>query len=146
MLKLYRRKLPHWRLEGSTYFVTWRVARDRSNLEPAERELVARTLRRFDNQRYELLAYVVMNDHVHVVVTPRPGTSLEALVCSWKSYTAHQLPRGPSGRVWQSEYMDRIIRNDAELDQKIEYVLANPFQRWPSLSFYPWVWSRWSED
>ena len=45
-----------------------------------------------------------------------------------------------------NEHVDRIVRNDAELDQKIEYALANPFQRWPSLSFYPWVWSRWSED
>jgi hypothetical protein len=37
------------------------------------------------------------------------------------------------------------IRNDMELRQKIEYVLANPFERWPFLTLYPWVWARGAE-
>lgn len=141
-LRVYRRKLPHWRLKGATYLVTWRLDRERPDLNFAERDLIALTLERFDDERYGLLSYVVMNDHIHVVVTPRSRFSLEALVQSWKSYTAHRLRPGVAGRVWQSEYLDRIIRSDVELRQKIEYVLGNPFERWPFLTFYPWVWAR----
>ena len=60
---------------------------------------------------------------------------------AWKSITAHKLRKGAAGRVWQAEYLDRIVRDDAELEQKTEYVIGNPFARWPSLTFYPWVWA-----
>ena len=83
---------------------------------------------------------MVMNDHVHVIVIPREHQALESIVQSWKSFTAHRLAPGASGRVWQSEYLDRLIRSDSELRQKIEYVLDNPFRRWPLLSGYRWAW------
>ena len=55
-----------------------------------------------------------MNDHVHVVVKPAADYNLTAIVQSWKSYTTNRLQRahGRSGRVWQREYFDRIIRDD----------------------------------
>jgi REP element-mobilizing transposase RayT len=122
--------------------VTWRVDRDRPELEAAERDEVVRVLRHFSGQRYDLIAYVVMNNHVHVIVTPRPGIELERLVHSWKSFSAHHLAlRSRRGRVWQSEYFDRVIRNDDELREKVEYVLSNPYRRWPELHGYPWVWA-----
>lgn len=42
--------------------------------------------------------------------------------------------------MWQSEYMDRIIRNNADLLEKISYVIGNPSRRWPSVGDYQWVW------
>jgi REP-associated tyrosine transposase len=146
MLKVYRRNLPHWRLEDATYFVTWRLDRTRRDLAPWERDLVVNALRYFDGTRYQLLAYVVMNDHVHSVIAPGDGMGLERIVQAWKSYTAHRLPSGETGRVWQSEYQDRIVRSEAELRQKIEYVLSNPFSRWPMLTVYPWAWARGIEE
>src|SRR6185503_6360625 len=79
-LRVYRRKLPHWRIDGSTYFVTWRVDRDQSDLTASERTCVAKTIRHFDLVRYELLVWVVMNDHVHVVLTPFAKHPLESIV------------------------------------------------------------------
>jgi hypothetical protein len=52
MDQLYRRKLPHWRTEGATYFVTWRLASEQSRLAPPERDLVAAAVSAFDGQRY----------------------------------------------------------------------------------------------
>jgi putative transposase len=69
-LTIYRGKLPHWRMDGSIYFVTWRLDGSQSPLEPNERTLVAHAIKHFAGERYELLAYVVMDDHVHVVVLP----------------------------------------------------------------------------
>ena len=66
-LTVYRLHLPHWRLDVSIYFVTWRVAPDQYDLESDEREVVCSALRHFEGQRYELSGFVVMNDHVHVL-------------------------------------------------------------------------------
>ena len=92
MHELYRRKLPHWRTEGATYFVTWRLALEQSRLAPPERDLVAAAVRAFDGQRYRLAAWVAMDDHVHVLLTPlgtwrlrafsTPGSRLLQIRCS----------------------------------------------------------------
>ncbi len=139
-LYVYRRNLPHWRLTGATYFVTWRLAATQRELASQERELVTNALRHFDRQRYDLVAYVVMNDHVHVLVTPLEPWTLQQLVHGWKSFSTHQL-RQICGRshVWQSEYFDRVVRDDTELLEKACYILQNPWKRWPELSEYRWV-------
>lgn len=120
-LRIYRRRLPHWRLEGSTYFVTWCLHRTQSSLRAVEREMVQRVLRHFEGMRFDLRAFVVMDDHVHVVVTPMDPFQLECLVHSWKSYSAWRLQRemGRKGAVWQDEYHDRID-DAAELDEAEE--------------------------
>src|SRR6202521_5450697 len=89
----YRRNLPHWREDDVIYFVTWRLAHAQAELAPDERDLVAGAIKHFDRRRYELVAYVVMNDHVHVLVRLMAGHSLEDVVRSWKSYCANRLMR-----------------------------------------------------
>lgn len=71
-LTAYRRKLPHLRMQGSVYFVTWRLAKTQPALHPEEKTSVVAAIRHFDGLRYELIAYVVMDDHVHVLVLPFP--------------------------------------------------------------------------
>ncbi len=61
---------------------------------PGERDLVVAAIRNFDTQRYRLAAYVVMNDHVHVMVKPLDDHRLTAIVQSWKSYTSNRMQRG----------------------------------------------------
>lgn len=137
----YRRRLPHWRMEGATYFITWRLDEKQSKLTPDERSLVQAALRHFDGERYELLAYVVMDDHVHALINPLGGHRLQDIVHSWKSFTARVLQRtsGRQGRVWQDEYFDRIVRDEAEYIEKATYILNNPWKRWPGIADYPWV-------
>ncbi len=139
---IHRRRLPHWRMVGATYFVTWRLHEKQSELTPDERETVASALKHFDGDRYDLFAYVVMPDHVHVLVRPLDKYPLQDLVHSWKSYTAYRLQRDfkKFDRIWQDEYMDRIIRDDKELYEKAQYILNNPLKRWPDLTKYPWAW------
>ena len=141
---IYRRRLPHWRLPGATYFVTWRLAEGQRPLMPEERTVVADAFHFFDQQRYELSAYVVMDDHVHVIVTPLAHARLQDIYHSWKSYTARHFQRGSGrrGRVWQQEPFDRIVRDEAELSEKIQYILNNPLKRWPDITDYPWVWAK----
>ncbi|HEV3114483.1 MAG TPA: transposase [Candidatus Binataceae bacterium] len=139
---VYRRRLPQWRAGDAVYFVTWRLAQRQSNLSANERDLLVTALRQFDLQRYQLIGYVVMNDHVHVVVEPATNHDLTTIVQSWKSYTANRMRRiyGRTGRFWQREYFDRVIRDDEELHDRLAYILGNPGKRWPDIDVYSWVW------
>jgi putative transposase len=140
----YRRHLPHWRARGYLYFVTWRVHRSQQDLIPAEKNTIVSSLKHFDGKRYELVGYVVMNDHVHVLVWPEENERLEDIIHSWKSYTAHELQRnfGRRDGIWQDESFDRIVRNEQELREKMQYVMENPLKRWPDEEHYPWVWCK----
>ena len=141
-LEVYWRRLPHWRLSGSVYFVTWRLHPSQPNLNPEEQEAVTTTLKHFDGERYELLAYVVMHNHVHVLITLKDNYRLQDIVYSWKSYTAYVLQRKfhRLNRIWQDEYFDRIVRDEAEFLEKAQYILNNPVKTWPDIQEYEWVW------
>jgi putative DNA methylase len=84
-----------------------------------------------------------MNDHVHVVAEPNSGYRLTTIIHSWKSYTARYLQagNGRKGSIWQDEYFDRIIRDEAELVAKLEYIRTNPEKRWPGVGVYAWMWT-----
>src|SRR5581483_9153639 len=129
--QLYRRHLPHWRLDHATYFVTWRLAKGQPELDSTERALVTSAIKKFDRQRYELSAYVVMDDHIHVLLSPIEPHELKDILHTWKSYTARQmqLDHKRSGAIWQNEYFDRIIRDEREFTQKSDYIMGNPQKR-----------------
>ena len=91
-------------------------------------ELVQNALLHFDGTRYDLLAWCVMPNHVHLVVRPRPEHTLELILHSWKSFTSRQIGKlvGKTGTLWQAEYYDHLIRDEDDLSHAIEYVLNNP--------------------
>jgi putative transposase len=140
-LSIYRRKLPHWRKAESVYFVTWRLHHSQIELTPDELQLLTAALNHFDGKRYELLAYVVMHNHIHVIVESNNEHQLQAIVHSWKSFSANRLQReyGRKGNIWQDEYFDRIVRNEEEFLQKVQYILNNPWKTWPEIKEYQWV-------
>jgi len=97
-------------------------------------DLVADALKFFDRERYELHAWCVMPNHVHVVVYLEHGADLENVLHSWKSYTAHEIGRG---HIWMKEYFDRVIRSPRDYADTCTYVKANPAKA--GLSQWPWV-------
>jgi len=127
--------------QGRAFFVTWRLRGTHGTLSPPERDLVCEVLKHGAGDRYHLKAYVVMDDHVHVIVVPTI-IPLPRLVHSWKSFTAHQMQRlhRRVGQIWLEGALQQPLVTDEELRQKIEYVVANPWKRWPFLKRYPWVW------
>ena len=139
---IYRRNLPHWRLTGATYFVTWRLHRGQRALSANERSTVVEALRFFEKDRYDLFAYAVMDDHVHVLVHPRDEHQLHHILHSWKSFAASRLQResGRRGVVWQDESWDRIVRDEREFWNEVRHISNNPRKRWERIEDYPWVW------
>lgn len=105
---------------------------------PEIADLVQNALRHFNGQRYTLLAWCVMPNHVHVVFKPSDGHDLDKILHSWKSFTAHQAVKRmkvPSP-FWQPEYYDHLIRDEEDLLRAIEYTLNNP----ATAGLRSWLW------
>jgi len=100
---------------------------------------VADALCSFDGERYELFAWCVMPNHVHVVFRPQEDHQLEEIVHSWKSFTAHRANKllGRTGTFWRREYYDHLIRDGQDLARVVNYVAENP--RRAGLDNWPWV-------
>ena len=83
-----------------------------------------------------------MDDHVHVVVEPFDGHRLTAILQGWNSFTAHRLKSlsRQIGSIWQDESFDRIIRDQRELVEKLQYIQSNPQKRWTHIGHYRWLW------
>jgi|GEM_PF-9953 len=91
-----------------------------------------------DGARYDLVAYAVMPNHVHVLVSLKPETTLEAVIRSWKGVSARAInqAQGKTGTVWQANYWDRLIRNRRHYEYVRDYILNNPAHaRLPSGTF-----------
>ena len=100
-----------------------------------------RCSKHFDGNRYELFAYVVMHNHVHVLVEPKENTHYKTLSTRGNltlqiAYSAHSADKD---RIWQDEYFDRIVRDEEEFLQKAQYILNNPWKTWPEIKEYQWV-------
>jgi 1-hydroxy-2-methyl-2-(E)-butenyl 4-diphosphate synthase len=184
--------LPHWRIPGATYAVTFRVkdslpasvikdyeqkksilleqitqekqragsrdARDslrklhaeiqtltETIIEPALHAadgpqpladpeiagMMLQALKHFDGERYDLLAWSVMSNHVHALITPHEGQELEKILQAMKTHTAKEANRmlGKTGTFWQEEYYDHIVRDGEELKHQVAYILRNPEKR-----------------
>ena len=107
--------------------------------KPEVASLVQAALQHFDGQRYDLIAWCIMPNHVHVIVRPFEGHELADILHSWKSFTAKQAnkPLDTSGSFWQEEYYDHLIRDEEDLSRNLSYVLQNPEKA--GLKNWPWM-------
>ena len=124
--KITKRRLPHWSREGAAYFISFRLKQGKLSSE--EIKLVLDHLQAGDPEFYELLAAVVMPDHVHFLALPNPGVELSRMMKGIKGVTARKInqARGSRGSLWQDESFDRILRDQEEFEEKLEYIFTNP--------------------
>ncbi len=111
--------------------------------DPRVAQLVADALRHFDGDRYTLHAWCVMPNHVHAVVRPSGAYSLDVILHSWKSFTAHEGNRllGRDGEFWQPESYDHWIRDEADLTHCCRYTEDNPVKANLCAKTPEWPWS-----
>jgi len=90
--------------------------------------IVGDALRHFDIERYWLDAFVVMPNHVHVLVQPKSGHSLSEILHSWKSFSAHAINKALNrkGDFWMEESHDRVVRDTESLGAYRDYIAQNP--------------------
>lgn len=116
-------------------------------------EVMQQTLLIADGERYRLLVWCVMPNHVHVLIEPL--ISLSLIVQSWKSFTAkwaisHNVELGlglpkPVGstknQFWMREYWDRYIRDEKHFHAVVDYIHNNPVKAGLCQEASAWPWS-----
>ena len=128
-LTITKRNLPHWFINNSVYFITFRTKK--ITLSEEERCSVLRHIVEGNNKYYTLFVAVVMPDHCHLIVKPDKNYSLSRILKGIKGVTARNINkiRCKKGSLWLDESFDRIIRNEEELKEKMEYILFNPVKK-----------------
>lgn len=162
----YRRELPHYQPKGAVFFVTFRlydsyaksllrkyepsddlihrIATGPTYLKKQEiANLVKEQLHRFDGVFYDLVAYSIMSNHVHILIDT--SIQLEEDEITETRDQANHVPletimkriKGPiavkankflerKGKFWRRESYDRVIRDEKEFDNTLSYILNNP--------------------
>ena len=154
--KYSKRRLPHFERPWGKYMVTFST-REHRQLTPAERDIVLESiLYAHAHRQYQLFAACVMPDHAHILFEPqikeqdKDGKptfySLGEILHGIKSTTAHKINKAAKVtgvHVWEEESFDRLMRGDADLEEKFHYICRNP---WDSgvvslTENYRWLWT-----
>jgi REP element-mobilizing transposase RayT len=125
-------------------------------------KIVADALHYRDGQVYRLDAYCIMSNHVHTVFAPfltaaelrevwlpeglrflSKNPPLDKIMKSLKGYSAWQANGaiGRRGTFWQEESYDHVVRDDAEFERIVNYVLNNPVKAGLVKQQQEWKWS-----
>ncbi len=100
---------------------------------PKLAEQIRKALQHFDRQRYRLLAWCIMPNHVHVLMETL--TPIARIIQGWKSVTARwalshneELKLGipDTKQLWMRDYWDRYIRNDRHFENTVLYIHQTP--------------------
>jgi carbamoylphosphate synthase large subunit/REP element-mobilizing transposase RayT len=96
--------------------------------DPRAQKIVRKSLDHFDRDRYVIDAFVIMPNHIHVIVKPLKANSLNTILRSWKSYTSSQINRmmNRAGSLWMAETFDTIVRDWDHLTACRDYIARNP--------------------
>ncbi|MBP7948653.1 MAG: transposase [Verrucomicrobiales bacterium] len=91
-------------------------------------KIVTGALRFFDGSRYTLGDFVVMPNHVHLLVGGLARNAMLKQVESWKKWSAMKINEalGRSGRFWQDESFDHLVRSEASFEKFRQYIAGNP--------------------
>ncbi len=106
-------------------------------------------LRYFHGTHYELFAFCVMPNHVHVVLKVISDKfPFYKVMQSVKSYSAKRINSilGRTGQVWHREHFDYVVRNGVQLKRIVFYTLENPVKAGLCKNWDDWPFSYWRED
>jgi len=126
-------KLPHFYLEDYCYFIT--TTTEGRNPVFADDKYALILWDVINNQRkrnrFYLLGFVIMPDHLHLVVVPRGGIKTSFIMQEIKKGGARLINRSRKwkGKLWMKEYYDYVIRDEADLVEKINYIHYNPVNK-----------------
>ena len=85
--------------------------------------------------------YVIMPDHLHMLLSinkplqrqeQSPCPTISDVICTLKSITTKRInkQRGTSGKtIWQSRFIDHVIRNEQDYLKHWEYIDNNPIRK-----------------
>ena len=95
---------------------------------PQARHIVENAIAYYDGVLYDMLSYVLMPNHIHMLMLFRPNVNVQDAICRLKRYCGRNVNRllNRQGPLWQREHFDRILRSPAHLDYCLAYIDNNP--------------------
>jgi len=110
--------------------------------QPAIAELAENTIRFFDGERYQLQAWVIMPNHIHLLVDVWQ-TPLTQLIKSWKQFIAREANKllKREGTFLQREYWDTLMEDEAQRRKAVHYIETNPVKAGIVREASEWAWS-----
>ena len=96
-----------------------------------------------DGDRYRLIEWCIMPNHVHVLIETFKSVRLGDVVRAWKTYSARVINQrmGRSGSIWEEDYHDRYIRDNDHLLASRLYIRRNPVKAGLCAKPEDWEWS-----
>ena len=142
------------------HFVTFSVARNRRLLDHDHPKRIVLGVLNEELTQHEArcVGFVVMPEHVHAIVWFRAAGRLSRFMHGWKRKTSYHIrtwyrqaePRyfegfGEGNCFWQPKYHSFEIYERSKLEQKLDYIHANPVRRGLVKEATDWKWSsaRW---
>ena len=149
--------------KGHLHFITFSCWRRLPMLKTVRaRDIFVKELGKVrDEMGFQLLGYVVMPEHVHLLLSePKQGTPSTVLqklklrvarklrkrgrpVCAWQMRLPFAETGEPLRAFWQARFYDLNVYSVGKKNEKLNYMHANPVIR--GLVKHPrdWVWSSW---
>ncbi len=92
------------------------------------RDILEDAIMHSDSIKYDIYAFVIMPNHVHVLMTPREGNTVQGIVGAWKRISSHGINTllGRRGTVWERESFDHLVRNADDFMETLQYIVDNP--------------------
>lgn len=112
----FNRKL-HSFLDGGRGTCVLRIPEAREHLEDG-----------FRSSASTVGSYVIMPNHVHCLITPRETDTLQKTLQLLKGGTARRINKalGRTGKLWQRDSFDHIVRTFDHLERYQKYIRKNP--------------------
>jgi len=160
--------LPHWHPLGAALFVTWRLhgslpanvtavrfteadeVLDRAETgprwlgDPAVAASVAERLTHGERELglYRMRAWVLMPNHVHVLIFPdAPLSRITKAVKGYSAKRANEILGRTGQPFWEHESYDHWVRTPRELEKIVRYIERNPVKAGLVQCVAEWRWS-----
>jgi len=136
-------KLLRYYAKGNIYFVT-SVTNNREPFLEDNYSILVDIFKEISIKlEFELIAYVVMPDHFHLLIDPKEN-DLSDIIKRIKIKFAYQYRKKNNlyrKTVWQKRFWDHIIRDQEDLNKHIDYIHYNPIKHLKIKSPFDWAFS-----
>ena len=96
------------------------------------------------NKGLVLHAWVIMSNHVHILISTLPGSPLlNVILQNHKKFTAVQSNKllNRTGKFWEEESFDTLIRNNDHYYNCVNYIIQNPVKAGLVKEWHAWEWT-----
>lgn len=91
------------------------------------RQIVVEALRHYNYREYLLHSFIVMPNHLHILLSPLTDKPINNIIGRIKGFTSFKIKKllGIDSEIWQQGMFDRIVRSDDEFKKYVDYIINN---------------------